>query len=128
MGKIPAMRKVLVLGASPNPLRFSYKAVVSLLQKKFDVIPIGLRKGHIGELEILTELPVLDNVDTLLLYINPSNQKKFYDYIIQINPQTIIFNPGTENFELAKMAENRGIRVKFDCAINMIYAGELKNR
>lgn len=118
------MRKVLVLGASPNPLRFSYKAVVSLLQKKFTVIPIGLRKGYIGGLEIVTELPVIENVDTLLLYINPGNQKKFYDYIIQINPLTIIFNPGTENFELSKMAEDKGIKVKFDCAINMLDAGE----
>lgn len=119
------MRKVVVLGASANPLRFSYKAVINLLNKKFEVVAIGLRKGKIGALEILTDTPLIDNVDTLLLYLNPDNQKKYYDYIFQIGPGKIIFNPGTENFELADLAREKGIQVEFDCAINMLEAGEL---
>jgi uncharacterized protein len=118
------MRKVVVLGASANPLRFSYKAVIYLLQKRFEVVPIGSRRGRVRDLEILTGSPLIDNVDTLLLYLNSDNQKKYYDYIFQINPGTIIFNPGTENFELAGLAREKGIHVIFDCALNMLEAGE----
>lgn len=116
---------MVVLGASANPHRFSFKAVVNLLQQEFEVFPVGLRKGKIGNLQILTGEPPLNNIDSLLLYINPDNQKKYYNYILEMNPQTIIFNPGTENFELADLARENGIQVKFDCAINMMEAGEL---
>lgn len=119
------MRKVVVLGASANPLRYSYKATVSMQQKGFQVIPIGLRSGNIGSLQILTGYPELDKVDTLLLYVNPENQKKYYDYIFSIRPGTIVFNPGTENFEFARTARENGISVKFDCAINMLEDGVL---
>ena len=118
------MRKVVVLGASANPLRFSYKAVTILQQQGFYVIPIGLRKGIIDSLDILTGTPEIDEIDSLLLYINPDIQKKYYEYILKINPGTIIFNPGTENPELASVARENGIQVKFDCAINMLQARE----
>ena len=118
------MRKVVVLGASANPLRFSYKAAIILQQQGFEVVPIGLRKGSIGSLDILTGTPDIDDIDSLLLYINPDIQNKYYEYILRVGPGTIIFNPGTENPELAKMAREKGILVKFDCAINMLQARE----
>ncbi len=114
------MRRVVVLGASANPLRFSYKAVTILRQQGFEVIPIGLRKGSIDTLEIITGTPEIDEIDSLLLYMNPDNQKRYYEYIFRVDPGTIIFNPGTENSELARMAREKGITVKFDCAINML--------
>lgn len=118
------MRKVVVLGASANPTRFSYKAVLYLVQQKFEVIPVGLRKGDIGHLQIHTGNPEIEQVDTLLLYLNPDNQKKYYDYILAMHPGRIIFNPGTENFELAELAKAKGIHITFDCAINMLDARE----
>ena len=53
------MKKTLVLGASPNPIRFSHKAVKSLVRHGHDVIPLGIREGDImwqnilqGKLEV----------------------------------------------------------------------------
>jgi predicted CoA-binding protein len=118
------MRKVVVLGASANPLRFSYKAISMLLRHKFEVIPVGLREGTIGALKIVKGKPFISGVDTLVLYINPDIQRAYYDYIFELNPRLIVFNPGTENFELANLAAERGIRVEFDCAIMMLQEGE----
>lgn len=101
------MRKFVVIGASANPMRFSYKTVVNLLKQGFEVIPVGLRKGEIEKLQILTGQPQIDNIDTLLLYINPENQKKYYDYMIRIKPRIIIFNP---NYAIGAMQRANYLR------------------
>ncbi len=39
--------KTLVIGASPNSSRYSYKAVKLLKRYNHEVIPLGIRKGKI---------------------------------------------------------------------------------
>lgn len=89
--------KTIVLGASPNPERYSYKAVQQLIAKGHKVIPIGWRAAQIGELKIETVGKIHSDVHTVTLYVSPDNQKELYDYIIKTAPQRIIFNPNTEN-------------------------------
>jgi predicted CoA-binding protein len=40
-------KKTLVLGASPNPTRYSYKAIHKLLKYDHPVIPMGIKKAEI---------------------------------------------------------------------------------
>jgi len=117
------MKKVVVLGASANPLRFSNKAVTNLKQRSYEVFPVGLRKGKIGALEIMTGNPEVNDIDIILLYINPEIQKKYYNYIMKINPRRIIFNPGTENTFLIDLAKKNGIEVVVDCTLVMLRSG-----
>ena len=118
------MKNMVVLGASPNPERFSYKAVRSLLKRNYAVVPVGIRSGMIENLEIITGKPVIENVHTLLLYIGPDRQQEYYEYILQLNPKRIIFNPGTENQVLITMCKKNQIEVIFDCALVMLSAGK----
>ena len=90
-----ANKKTLVLGASQNPARYSYLALNKLSRNDHPVIAIGRRKGKVGNVEIDTEQKPLSDVDTVTLYLNPKNQKPYYDYIISLKPKRIIFNPGT---------------------------------
>ena len=106
------MHKIVVLGASPNPERVSYKAVKSLIRRNYPVVPIGIRPGIIQSLPIVTGKPVIDEIHTLLLYIGPARQKEYYDYIISLKPKRIIFNPGTENSELINLCKENKIEVK----------------
>src|SRR5688572_16370574 len=106
-----ADKKTIVLGASPNPSRFSYVACLKLLSAGYEVIPVGNRAGNIRELEIRTDFPIIEDIDTITLYVGPRNQAPLFSYIFDINPSRIIFNPGTENDELMKAAESRGIEV-----------------
>lgn len=114
-------KRTLILGASPNPERYSYKATLLLAEKGHPVFPVGLREGMIGDYAILTEKPELKNIDTLTLYVGPRNQNVFYDYILKtIHPKRIIFNPGTENNELVKLAREQGIETEMACTLVLL--------
>lgn len=117
------MKKTLVIGASPNPLRFSNKMVKSLIRHGYETVPLGLRRGDILGVEILTGKPKLENIHTVSLYINPERQKEYYDYIISLAPRRIIFNPGTVNHELITIVEKNNIEAITDCSLIMIAKG-----
>lgn len=113
-----------VLGASPNPHRTSYLAVQRLLKQGYQVVPLGIRKGKIDDVEIITEWPkTIENLHTITLYIGPDNQPPHYDYILGLKPKRIIFNPGTENQELLTLAQKQGIEVEVACNLVMLSLG-----
>lgn len=113
-------KKTLVLGASPKPDRYSNRAVHSLNNKGIETVALGNRTGNIEEQEILTGQPDLEDIHTITLYLNPKRQKQYYDYILGLEPKRIIFNPGTENIELAQMAKAKGIETEFACTLVML--------
>lgn len=115
-------KKTIVLGASPNSSRYSYIAVNRLKIYNHEVIPVGIKKGYINGLEIINHLKIIENVDTITLYIGPKNQLDYYDYIIKTNPKRVIFNPGTVNLELMNLCENNGIEVADACTLVMLAA------
>ena len=118
------MKKTLVLGASHNPLRFSHKMVKSLVRHNTEVVAVGFRDGEIGKIKILTGKPALKDIHTISLYIGPKGQVTFYEYILSLHPRRIIFNPGTVNEELMKLALDNGIEVVTDCALVMLSSGK----
>jgi predicted CoA-binding protein len=113
-------KNTLVLGASANPQRYSYLAMHRLNAHGHPVLAIGKREGRVNNIDINTGTPPFTNVDTVTLYLNPNNQKPYYDYILSLAPKRIIFNPGTENDELAAMAEKQGIKVMEACTLVML--------
>jgi predicted CoA-binding protein len=114
--------KTIVLGASPNPERYAYEAVVRLLSKGHEVVPIGIRQGKTaGDLDIINGMPLIENVHTITLYISPDVQHEYYDYIMNtIQPKRIIFNPGTENPELLKLIKERGLKIEVEIACTLV--------
>ncbi len=117
-------KKTVVLGASDNPSRYSYLAIERLTDYQHPVVAIGKKKGKVGDVEIAAEQSDVDDVDTVTLYLNPTNQKPYYDYILSLSPKRIIFNPGTENSELVKMARERGIEPVYGCTLVMLSTGQ----
>ena len=112
--------QTLVLGASPNPERYSYQACVSLQKNGYNVIPFGQRKGNINGVEIITAQTLISKAHTITVYLNPINQKQYYDLIIKLKPKRIIFNPGTENPELEYIADKAGIQIVEACTLVML--------
>src|ERR1700685_3331898 len=92
-------KKTLVLGASANPERYSYLAVRRLRNAGHPVSAIGRKAATVGDVEIVSNKREVTDVDTVSLYLNPVNQKEYYDYILSLHPKRIIFNPGAENPE-----------------------------
>ena len=113
----------VVLGASPNPTRYANMAVKSLLHHGHKVYPIGKAKGEIEGITILNDYPVLENIDTVTLYLNAENQNKLRDYIFSLHPRRIVFNPGAENPELEKLAAEKGIEAIEACTLVMLSIG-----
>ena len=118
-----AQKKTVVIGASENPERYSNKAIHRLVSHQHPVVAIGLRKGNVDGVEIITDRPQMDDIDTVTLYVNPKNQEAYYDYILSLKPKRIIFNPGAENPEFEKRAEENGIEVVEACTLVMLSIG-----
>ncbi|MBK7811290.1 MAG: CoA-binding protein [Saprospiraceae bacterium] len=117
-------KKTIVLGASDNPSRYSNMAVKMLIEYHHDVIAIGQKESHIGQIPIVTQREPYKDVNTLSLYLNPQRQLDEYDYILSLRPQRIIMNPGTENNELTVLAKAHGIEVIEACTLVMLRSGQ----
>lgn len=112
--------KTLVIGASPNPLRYGHKAVKRLRAHDVDVVAIGKRETLIDDVEVRKGTPPFKDVHTVTLYVGPANQEEYLDYIIALKPERIIFNPGTYNEVLEEMATRAGISCVEDCTLVML--------
>jgi predicted CoA-binding protein len=117
-------KKTLVLGASPNANRYSYMAIERLRNFKHPVVGVGKRPGKVADVEIDTTQPVMEDVDTITMYMNASNQKDYYDYILSLHPKRIIFNPGAENDELEQLASKNGIQTQEACTLVLLSTGQ----
>ncbi|MCF6183799.1 MAG: CoA-binding protein [Bacteroidales bacterium] len=115
--------KTLVVGASPNSARYSYKAVRLLKRCNHEVVPLGIRDGEIEGLDIIKGKPDLVDIHTITMYIAPAKQSEYYDYLLSLSPERIIFNPGTENAEFINLAEVKGIETVQNCTLVMLNSG-----
>jgi|SRR6218665_275854 len=113
-------KKTLVLGATTKTDRYAYRAVNSLVDKGHSVIAIGQNQGEVAGVKIYTKQIPLANIDTVTLYLNPKNQRDYYNYIIEAQPKRVVFNPGTENPELYQLLKANGIEVEVACTLVLL--------
>jgi predicted CoA-binding protein len=117
-------KKTVVLGASNNPGRYSYLAVQRLRAHNHPVVAIGKKIGKVGDVQINKDHLPETGVDTVTLYLNPNNQVEYYDYILNLHPKRIIFNPGTENDSLIQKAMENDIEPVMGCTLVMLSTGQ----
>lgn len=113
-------KKTLILGASPNPERHSNKALIRLKRYGHEVVAVGSKNVTVDGIEIVIDRPMATDVHSIAMYINPALQVGYYDYILSLKPKRIIFNPGTENYELIKLARENNIEVVEGCVLVML--------
>jgi uncharacterized protein len=118
-------KKTVIIGATTNPARYAYLAAQKLSSHDIDFVPVGIRKGEVFGREILDirQSPVIPDVHTVTLYLGAANQPDYYSYILGLEPERIIFNPGTENEEFAQMAREQGIETEEACTLVMLRLG-----
>lgn len=116
------MKKTVIIGATPNPSRYAYLAANMLKEYQHEIAPVGIQLGEVAGQQIhdLRKKPDIKDVDTVTMYIGTRNQPEWYDYILSLKPKRIIFNPGTENDEFEKMAEEQGIETVEGCTLVML--------
>ncbi len=112
--------KNLILGASTNPNRYAYLALESLVKRNYPVVGVGLKEAEINGVKIHKDKKVFSDIDTVTLYLSAKNQTDFYDYLLQLNPRRVIFNPGTQNPELENLLAKNNIEVVHACTLVML--------
>ncbi len=116
--------KTLVIGASHKPIRYSYMAVKMLKEYNHEVVALGNRAREVEDWEILDAKPQLTGIHTITLYLNAGNQQEYYDYILNLKPKRVIFNPGAENRELEILLQKNGIETLEACTLVMLRSGQ----
>lgn len=109
-----------VIGASAKSERYSFMATIKLKAQGHTVYPIGISEGNIDGTPIFNNRPVLNDVHTITLYINPSHQESWLPYILSLKPKRVIFNPGTENKKLYAVLEDNGIDYLEACTLVLL--------
>ncbi|QCK14865.1 CoA-binding protein [Mangrovivirga cuniculi] len=119
-------KKTVIIGATPNPARFAFKAADMFNDYEVPFVPVGIKQGEVfGEsIRDIRQKPEVDDVHTVTMYIGPRHQDEWIDYIISLKPERIIFNPGTENYEFYKKAESAGIEPVEACTLVMLSTGQ----
>jgi predicted CoA-binding protein len=113
-------KKTLVLGASTKPEKYAYIAISKLVDKGHSVLAIGQNAGEVAGVKIQTKAIPLKNIDTITLYLNPTRQRNYYNYIVESKPKRVIFNPGTENPEFYQLLELNGIKAEIACTLVLL--------
>lgn len=116
--------KTLVFGASLKPERYSNMAINRLVSHDYPVIAIGGREGKVLDVDIKKGHPEFKDVHTITMYMGADRQKDHYEYLLGLQPTRIIFNPGAENDELAKLATEQGIEAIEACTLVMLSTGQ----
>jgi uncharacterized protein len=129
--------KTLVLGASTDKSRYSYLAANKLLLHKHEVVLIGREADSLGDHVIFATKPnpidlfsdqnlvkELEGVDTVTIYLKPELQGQYLDFILRLSPRRVIFNPGTENEDMATAVRKAGIVVEEACTLVLLSLNE----
>jgi predicted CoA-binding protein len=117
-------KKTLILGASPNEQRYANLAANRLVRNGHSIVNVGLKTGIVAGVPIEKPGTIHSDIDTISLYVGPQHQEGLYDYIINTHPKRIIFNPGTENSELRRMADEKGIETEYACTLVLLSIGQ----
>lgn len=120
-----AAQTVAILGASADTERYAFKAQRLLKEKGHRVIPVNTRGGIIDGETARESLGAIDTaVDTLTVYLRPSQAAKYVDQILALRPGRVIFNPGTENPALAAQLVAAGIPCEDACTLVLLRTGQ----
>lgn len=115
---------VAVVGASPNPDRYSNMAVRKLKAGGYVVVPVHPAHTTVEGLAVARSLPdIHGKIHTVTLYINARHSSEIERELIDLDPERVIFNPGAENPSLAEKLRERGIRTVEACTLVLLSTG-----
>ena len=94
-----------------------------MLKHGHEIEMLGMKEGEVAGHKILTGKPVLDDIDTVTMYVSPRNQPAFYEYVLKLKPRRVVFNPGAENPEFEEVLQKNNIEALEACTLVMLSIG-----
>ena len=118
-------QRVVVVGASPKPERYSNRALRLLVQHGHEVVLIHPTVSSIEGLPVISRLEdVSGHIDTVTLYVSAKRSSALEDSITSLRPDRVIFNPGAENPALSTALESHGIHTEEACTLVLLHTDQ----
>ena len=116
--------RVVILGASDKPDRYSHRAMKMLRQHGHEVVLVHPRLTEIEGLPVIQDLSAVTGaVDTVTMYVGPDASSAIGEKLVALHPRRVIFNPGSENPALQRQLMDSGIHVEEACTLVLLSTG-----
>lgn len=117
--------RVVIVGASDNPGRYSHKALLLLSRHGHEVVPVHPLLAEIEGIKVASDLSAITGkVDTVTMYVGPAISSGMRDKLIALKPRRVIFNPGAENATLVEALAEVGIVCVEACTLVLLTTGQ----
>lgn len=114
-------QRVVVLGASHKPERYSNQAIRLLREYGHSVIPVHPKLQEAEGIAVVNSLDAIEGtVDTLTMYIGAERSDQIADAILALKPGRVIFNPGSENANLERRLSDAGVAHERACTLVLL--------
>ncbi|NWG38500.1 MAG: CoA-binding protein [Hydrogenophilaceae bacterium] len=118
-------QRVVVLGASHKPERYSNQAIRLLREYQHEVIPVHPRLEEVEGIKVANSLDAIEGtVDTLTMYVGAERSSAIIGSILKLGPRRVIFNPGSENPDLESRLEAANIPFERACTLVLLRTGQ----
>lgn len=116
---------VTIIGATEKKNRFAHKAMKALMQQGHEVSLVNPFKETIDGYQCFNSVTeIKEKINTITLYVNPARFRDHIEEVIQVKPERVIMNPGTEDAAMEKVLEEAGIKVLRACTLVLLADGE----
>lgn len=116
---------VTIIGASEKKNRFSHKAMTALMEHGYGVKLVNPYKETIDGYKCFKSITdIKEKIHTVTLYVNPHRFRDHINEVIQVKPERVIVNPGTEDTEMENRLNDAGIRVCRACTLVLLSTGQ----
>lgn len=120
--------KVAILGASNNPERYAYKAFHMLTEYGHPTVLVNPAEIEVdGQKAVKNLTAIQEPIDTVTMYVGPKISSGLVNDFLKLKPRRVIFNPGSENPELAAALEKAGVHVVEACTLVLLRAKQFES-
>lgn len=118
-------QRVVIIGASNNPERYSHRALLLLRKHGHEVVAVHPKLTEIEGIAVVADLSAITSpVDTVTMYVGAAISNGLTEKLIALKPRRVIFNPGAENTALADALQNAGIACEEACTLVLLNTGQ----
>ncbi|MBI2518802.1 MAG: CoA-binding protein [Bdellovibrio sp.] len=119
---------VVIIGASNRPDRYSYQALKLLTEHGHTCLPVHPEHPEIDGVKCFKDLKIIKQsgikVHTVTIYVNPSISTGLAKDLLNLKPNRVIFNPGSENVVLTETLNKNGIATENACTLVLLKTGQ----
>lgn len=109
------VRRIAVIGLSPDPGRPSYGAAQGMMEAGYDIIPVNPNADHILGLRTFADLKyVTDTINMVTVFRDPKHVPSIVELCIEKGVRNLWLQEGVIHHEAAREAADHGIHVMMD--------------